>query len=195
MKIMKLSEFAILQSGLVLNRKEARFEEEMAVCYKRLNLRSLNKYGVINREELDFFPSKSVLDASLLTQPDDVVVKLFMPIFPTLITEKDSNLVIPSQLVVIRIFDKQVLPKYLQYYLSTTKVSELMLTTEGWQSQRTIKVSTFADLKIPIPPIEKQRLIAEISATNLKRELLYKELVKEQSRLTALEIQRYIGGK
>ena len=40
MKKMKLSDFATLQSGLVLNRKEARSEEETAKYYKRINMRS-----------------------------------------------------------------------------------------------------------------------------------------------------------
>jgi len=195
MKKLKLSAFACVQSGIVLSRKEARFEEETATYYHRLNLRSLNKYGSVNHKELDPFPSKDILDLSLLTQTGDVIVKLFTPIFPTLITESDKNLVIPSQLAVIRIFDEQVLPEYLQYYLSTPVISELMLSVEGWRSQRTIKVSTFTDLEVPIPTIEKQKLIAKIAMTCLKRERLYKELVEEERKLTTLEIQKYIGGK
>ena len=104
-------------------------------------------------------------------------------------------MVIPSQLVVIRVFDQRVLPEYLRYYLSAPEVSELMLSIEGWRSQRTIKVGTFADLEIPIPSIEKQRLIAEMTETDLIRKRLYRELIEEQSKLTTLEIQKYIGGK
>ena len=120
---------------------------------------------------------------------------MFTPIFPTLVKEDAEGLVIPSQLVVIRVFDERVLPEYLRYYLSAPEVSELMLSIEGWRSQRTIKVGTFADLEIPIPSIEKQRLIAEMTETDLFRKRLYKELIEEQSKLTALEIQKYIGGK
>ena len=125
----------------------------------------------------------------------DIIVKLFTPIFPTLVKKDAEGLVIPSQLVVIRVFDERVLPEYLRYYLSAPEVSELMLSIEGWRSQRTIKVGTFADLEIPIPSIEKQRLIAEMTETDLFRKRLYKELIEEQSKLTALEIQKYIGGK
>lgn len=195
MKKMKLSDFATLQSGLVLNRKEARSEEETAKYYKRINMRSLNEYGELDRSDLDIFPSVEILDSAFLTQPNDIIVKLFTPIYPTLISEEDKGFIIPSQLVVIRVFDDQVLPEYLRYYLSAPEVSELMLSIEGWRSQRTIKVSTFADLEIPIPSIEKQKLIAKISAINSQRERLYKELIEEEKKLTTLKLQKYIGGK
>ena len=195
MKKMKLSDFATLQSGLVLNRKEARSEEETAKYYKRINMRSLSEYGELDRNDLDIFPSVEILDSAVLTQPNDIIVKLFTPIYPTLISEKDKGFIIPSQLVVIRVFDDQVLPEYLRYYLSAPEVSELMLSIEGWRSQRTIKVSTFADLEIPIPSIEKQKLIAKISETNSQRERLYKELIEEEKKLTTLKLQKYIGGK
>lgn len=195
MKKMKLSEFATLQSGLVLNRKEARSDEETAKYYKRINMRSLSEYGKLDRNDLDIFPSIEILDSAVLTQPNDIIVKLFTPICPTLISEEDIGFIIPSQLVVIRVFDKRVLPEYLRYYLSAPEVSDLMLSIEGWRSQRTIKVSTFADLEIPIPAIEKQQLIAKISETNSHRGRLYKELIEEEKKLTTLKLQKYIGGK
>ena len=195
MKKMKLSDFATLQSGLVLNRKEARSEEETAKYYKRINMRSLSEYGELDRNDLDIFPSVEILDSAILTQPNDIIVKLFTPIYPTLISEADKGFIIPSQLVVIRVFDDQVLPEYLRYYLSAPEVSDLMLSIEGWRSQRTIKVSTFADLEIPIPSIKKQQLIAKISAINSQRERLYKELIEEEKKLTTLKLQKYIGGK
>lgn len=191
----KLSEIATLQTGLVLNRKEARCDEETVKYYKKVSMRFLNEYGVLERDDLNIFASTEKLDPSLLTHANDILVKLFTPVFPTLVTEETERMVIPSQLAVIRVFDERVLPEYLRYYLSTPEVSELMLSIEGWRSQRTIKVGTFAEIEIPIPPIEKQRIIANLAKTDLTRRRLYTELIEEQSKLTTLEIQKYIGGK
>ena len=191
----KLSEIATLQTGLVLNRKEARCDEETVKYYKKVSMRFLNEYGVLERDDLNIFASTEKLDPSLLTHANDILVKLFTPVFPTLVTEETEGMVIPSQLAVIRVFDERVLPEYLRYYVSTPEVSELMLSIEGWRSQRTIKVGTFAEIEIPIPPIEKQRIIANLAKTDLTRRRLYTELIEEQSKLTTLEIQKYIGGK
>ena len=195
MKTKKISEFATLQSGLVLNRREARFEEETEVIYNRLNLRSLNEYGEIKSENLDFFPSKSLLDDPFLTQKGDVVVKLSAPLFPTVIEESNINLVIPSQLAVIRIFDQKVIPEYVRYYLSTDGVSKYITSVEGGTVLHSIKINTLADLKIPIPTVEKQRLIVNIAQTNSKIEKLYKELEKQESKLATAKIQKFLGGK
>ncbi len=191
---MKLSDFAKLQSGLVLNRKEARSSEETVKEYKRLNLRSLDINGTVNHNELDLFSSTELLDDSLLTQTNDIVVKLFAPFSPVLITPADVGLVIPSQLAVIRIRSKTVLPQYLCYWLSTHEASETLLSIEGWQSQRTIKIGTFADLDVPIPPLEKQIIISDLVCVSNRREQLYRELISEQKKLTSLEIKRIIGG-
>lgn len=195
MKTKKISEFATLQSGLVLNRREARFEEETAAIYNRLNLRSLNEYGELKSENLDYFPSKALLDDSFLTQKGDVVVKLSAPLFPTVIEESDINLVIPSQLAVIRIFDQRVIPEYVRYYLSTDRVSKYVTSVEGGIVLHSIKITTLADLKIPIPSVEKQRIIVNIAQTNSIIEKLYNELIKQEIRLSTAEIQKFLGGK
>lgn len=195
MKKMKLSQFAVIQSGLVLNRREARHIEETEKVYNRISLRSLNEYGQIDHKDLDSFPANSIIDEAFLTQPNDIIVKLFTPICPTLITEADRGLVIPSQVAVIRMSNDLVLPEYLCYYLSLSNVSDFMLSIEGWRSQRSIKIGTFAQLEIPIPPINKQRLIAQIVKTNLKINQLYNELIEQENKLTNLKIQNFVGGK
>lgn len=192
---MKLSDIASLQSGLVLNRKEARSPEETVKTYKRLNLRSLNSYNAIDHKELDTFPAKGVPDQAVLTKPGDIVIKLFTPISPVVITENDAGLIIPSQLAVIRVFNSEVLPQYLRYWLSTPEVSDSLQSLEGWQSQRTIKVGTFAELDVPVPSLKEQQIIADMVSTNLRREQLYRSLIDEQNKFTMLNIQRIIGGK
>lgn len=192
---MKLSDIASLQSGLVLNRKEARSYEETEKIYKRLNLRSLSSYNEIDRQKLDIFPAKEILEQTVLTRPGDIVIKLFTPIFPVVITEQDAGLVIPSQLAVIRIFNSKVLPHFLRYWLSTSEVSDSLRLFEGGQSQRTIKIGTFTELEIPVPTLKDQQIIADIVSTNLHREQLYRNLIDEQNKLTMLNIQKIIGGK
>ena len=192
---MKLSDIASLQSGLVLKRKEARSPEETEKVYKRLNLRSLSSYNEVDLHELDIFPAREILDPAVLTQPGDIVIKLFTPIFPVVITEYNSGLVIPSQLAVIRIFSSEILPQYLRYWLSTPEVSDLLQSLEGWQSQRTIKIGTFAELEVPAPTLKEQQIIADMVSLNFHQEQLYRKLIDEQNKFTMLNIQRIIGGK
>jgi len=196
MKYVKLSDLATVQSGLVLNRKEAKDDGDIVEVYHRLNLRSLGEDGRLKLSELDVFNSQEHLDSSLLTKSGDVAVRLFVPICPITIGVDEINFVVPSQLATVRIENRNdIVPEYLRWYLSQEYVTENILAKEGWQSQRTIKISTIADLIIPVPEIEKQDLIVRINKMSLMRERLYKELVRQEKLLTNAMINNAIGGK
>ncbi|HHY28729.1 MAG TPA: restriction endonuclease subunit S [Desulfitobacterium dehalogenans] len=195
MKYLKLSEIANMQSGLVLNRKEAKDEASIACTYKRLNLRSLDEEGRVDKLSLDNYNASEILDKQIITVEGDVVVRMFAPICPVIITAETSGLVIPSQLSTIRIKDQtQILPEYLRYYLAQDNIINKMLAEEGWQSQRTIKISTIANLYIPLPTIEQQITIAKIVEAKTKRKKLYQELIQQEETLINVFINKVIGG-
>jgi len=195
MRCFKLLEIANVQSGLVLNRKEAKDAANIAYSYKRLNLRSLDEDGNIDELSLDDYDASETLDEQVITMKGDVIVRMFAPICPVTITENTSGLVIPSQLSTIRIKDKtQVLPEYLRYYLSQDSVINKILAEEGWQRQRTIKISTITNLLIPLPTIEQQATIAKIVQANSKRKKLYQELIKQEDAHISALINKFTGG-
>lgn len=189
---MKLSDIASVQSGLVLNRKEAQFPEEEKKRYKRLSLRSLNKYGTVEHKNLENFISKDIIDQTVLTKENDIIVKLVSPIFPTLITSEDTGILIPSQLAVIRVFDNRVMPGYLRCLLASKYISDRMISIEGARIQQVITIRTFYDLDVPVPPPKTQMLIEKAVYANIRTEQLYHRLIEEQNKLTELEIQDII---
>lgn len=195
MRYFKLSEITNVQSGLVLNRKEAKDAANIACTYKRLNLRSLDEDGNIDELSLDDYDASEILDEQIITVKGDVIVRMFAPICPVTITEETSGLVIPSQLSTIRIKDStQVLPEYLRYYLSQDSVINKILAEEGWQNQRSIKISTITNLLIPLPTMEQQITIAKIVQANAKRKKLYQELINQEDAYISALINKIIGG-
>lgn len=195
MRYVKLSEIANVQSGLVLNRKEAKDEASITCTYKRLNLRSLDEDGTVDELSLDDYYASEILDEQNITVIDDIIIRMFAPICPVTITEETSGLVIPSQLSTIRIKNiAQVLPEYLRYFLSQDRVINKILSEEGWQSQRTIKISTIANLMIPLPSMEQQITIAKIVQANAKRKKLYQELIRQEDAYISALINKIIGG-
>lgn len=196
MKAEKIKTLATVQTGLVLNRKEARNPEEPQWHYRRISLRSLGDDGLLKTEDLDCFISNEQLGQTVLTQPDDIVVRLFAPIMPILIRGSDVGFVIPSQLAVIRVMNTEtILPAYLRWFLSLPEVTDRLLASEGIQIQRAIRISTLAELEIPVPPLQKQHLIAQINDIRIRREKLYSELVRQENLYTNIQIQRIVGGK
>lgn len=195
MKAEKIRTLATVQTGLVLNRKEARAPEEAKRHYNRLNLRSLRDDGQIETSELGLFISTEDLDRTVLTQANDIIIRLFAPITPVLIHGSDVGLVIPSQLAVIRIKKPEiVLSAYLRWFLSLPEVTERLLQSESIQLQRAIRINTLAELEVPVLPIHKQQLIAQICDLGIRREKLYNELIKQEDLYMNTQMQRLIGG-
>src|SRR5690606_39398219 len=88
MKQEKLSRIADLQTGLVLNRKEAEGIDSKSFEYRSLNLRSLNLDGTIDKNCLERYFAKEELNESFLAKRNDIIVGLFPPFNLTLIEEE-----------------------------------------------------------------------------------------------------------
>ena len=181
-----LSSIATVQSGIVLSRKETTSDSN-AIKYQRLSLRALNSSGHVEHSELEVFMSRAPIQMTHRTNTGDIIIRLFSPLFPTLIAESAAGFVIPSQLAVVRLqSDAPVLPEYLQYCLSRQAVADTFSTAESG-SQRSITVKMISTLSIPIIPISAQENIRHINELSAQRALLYQQLI-DQERLQAENI-------
>ncbi len=188
----KLSDVAILQSGLVLSRKEARAGDD-AIEYKRLNLRSVEAGGKINLSTLEAYYSRSEIPPAQLTKKNDIVIRLLDPLYPVLIGKSEEGLVVPSQLAIIRVTNNMVLPAFLCIFLSRPAITE-KLTAEDTHAFRTISVGAILNTEIPILPLEIQNKLIEVYNINNRRIQLYHELIEQEQLYTDLVIEKMIGG-
>lgn len=195
MQYEKFYEIAEIQSGLVLSRKEARFNLKQAIEYMKLNLRSINDDGSIDEESLDKYFALEKLDEQFTTHKGDIVVRLFSPFNPALITESLIGLVIPSQFAIIRVKSNKVIPEFVCCYLSYRNVLASLAIRESGQISGGIKLSALSEIKIPIPTIDKQKVIAAYSEINAKHRKLYLNLIQQYDVKMDTVINRTIGGK
>lgn len=193
--VVKISDIADAQGGLVLSRKEARTSSAIVYKYKRLTLRSLGEDGFIKNENLEDFFSNKVLNHALFTTPGDVVIRLFSPMCPTLVDNGGKGLLLPSQLAVLKVKDRsKVLPEYLRLCLSQRKIQEQVAKIESGTAQRTVKIGTIMDLTIIVPDIETQLQAVQIDVLSRNREHMYRDLIAQERLLTESIIEDIIGG-
>lgn len=184
MKQEKLFRIADLQTGLVLNRKEAEGIDSKSFEYRSLNLRSLNLDGTIDNSCLEKYFAKEKLNETFIARRNDIIVGLFPPFNLTLIDEESQELVIPSQFVILRIKGLSPIPGFLFRYLSQKDVLRNLALRESGQLTGSLKISALADLKIPLPPLHVQREVATYFETSdaykkLTKELLYQFSLRE----------------
>lgn len=192
MNLKKISDIADIQVGLILSRKE----DTNGIEYNRLTLPSLDGGELIEKRTLDKFCAKGVLEKQYVTCEKDIIMRTFSPLNPTLIAAADSDYVIPSQMMKVVVTDKNILPEYVQCFLAQEVISSRLSKEDTGTPMRTIKSSSIANLKIPIPSIEKQRQIAEIYRLSIKKRKLLAELAKYEKQLCESVIGNHfkIGG-
>lgn len=193
--IVKISDIADAQGGLVLSRKEARNPTADSHQYRRLTLRALGDNGYINPTELEDFYAAESLDNALFTTSGSIAVRLAFPLYPVLINEECQNLLVPSQIAVLKVKDcKVVLPAYLRLCLAQRDVQDRVQKIESGTAQRTVKIGTIMDLQIAVPNMETQRKAVAIDELSRKRERMYRDLIEQERLFNDAVIENIIGG-
>lgn len=191
----KLADIADIQSGLVLSRKEAKPHSEKIFKYQRLNLRSINNDDIVNVKTLNEFYSHGKVDNQFITKENEIVMRLFAPLQPVLITAAFAGYVVPSQFAIIRVNSKDILPDYLCYYLSQQNVLNGLAAMDSGQATRGIKISTLSDVQIPMVEVNRQKIIIAIAGLQRKINTLHLELLHQYNIQADVAIKRAIGGE
>lgn len=171
---MRLDTIATIRSGLVLSRKQSR--EASQFSYRLLNLRSVDPDGFIDSEQTDIYYANERLAPDYLSQIGDIVIRLSAPYTAVLIDDTTEGMVISSNFVVIKADAKQLLPEYLYWLLNTSKAKHAMYESSGSNMLNAVKAKFFAEMDIPLIPIEKQHMIAVMNLLAIREARLLNKL-------------------
>jgi restriction endonuclease S subunit len=173
----KLKDIADIQLGLVLARKEA--DEDSPHRYTRLTLKSLGEDGEMNPAKNENFTSSEELNPAFLTQTGTILMKLFAPLNPVLITEETTGYVIPSQIAIITAREA-ALPEYLYLYLSLEATATQLLSQMTGTVLRALTLKTLSEFEIALPPMKKQQSICNLHKLYRKKYKLQDELIARE---------------
>ncbi len=101
----------------------------------------------------------------------------------------EKNVIAPSSVLIIRISDITVLPKYVSLYLNSLDGQKAISKIVTGSHIQNILVRNLLDLEIPIPSVNEQKLIIDLSE-NLQRQekLLNKKLNIQKNILDSIFI-------
>lgn len=185
---MRLGDVAIVRSGLVLSRKQAR--ESSDNRYQLINLKSIHPDAYIEMEMLDMYDASESLNSEYLTQLSDIVIRLSSPYTAVLITEDTTGLVISSNFAVIRVDRERVLPEYLFWLLNTPKVKKDILKHNSSNMLGAIRPQYYNDFEIALLPTAQQHRIAKLNLLARHEIRLLQELVQEKEQYYAMIIDK-----
>ena len=176
----RLGDIAVVRSGLVLSRKQAR--DSSAIRYPLLNLRSINAGGYIDVKQMDVFDATEHLSTEYLSQIDDVIVRMSMPYTAVLIDETMAGIVISSNFVIIRCDSQIILPTYLFWLINRPVVKHAIYESTSGNMLGAVKAKYFSDFMVDLPSISVQRRIAAMNALAIKETQLLHRLASEKER-------------
>lgn len=182
---MDLNTIALVRTGLVLSRKEAKTYDN-SYEYQQLNLKAVANDGTININEAIPYYASEELTPNYLTQVGDIIVKTSEPYTAAYITEKYTGLVIPSHFVVVRVDTKKALPQYIAWYLNKDRIKKAFrMSCTGMLKQ--IKPTIIGETEIKLPPLKRQQQVVDLyDISQQEIHLLEKQLRLKEAYYKAL---------
>lgn len=175
---MRLGDVAVVRTGLILARKQAK--NEPVYSYPLLNLKAVRVDGSLDTEALERFNASEHLNTEYLTHEGDLLIRLSTPYTALLIGTQDEGMVIPSSFAIIRADRRFLLPEYLFWLLNTPKVRQQIYENTTGNMLSGIKPSYFNDFRIDPLPLEKQQLVATLNEKARREVKLLTELAQKK---------------
>lgn len=124
----------------------------------------------------------------LLKQGDILFAAKGSKNFATLVDLMELSAVASTSFFVIRIFDQNVLPEYLSWYLNHPKTLKYLKSKAKGTSIASISKAVLSELELPLPSVVNQNLIVKIE----KLRSTEKQLKSKIDSLRATQIQQQI---
>lgn len=191
----KLGEFKTIEfiGGFITKRIEADVQKGDVVCREAFIIPpKAVSGGRIDRKSLYSLKCKTEIDDSRLTKEGDVVLKLSTPYDAAYITKQDTDLIIPSFCLIVRIKDKTKLnPRFLTAFINsdvyTTQVKDMV---SGAMTPM-LTMGKVKEVSIMNLTIEEQDEIATYYENVCKKESIMKKIVE----LEKEKINAVLGGR
>ena len=102
-----------------------------------------------------------------------------------------EKIVVSSFFFIMRPKNNQILPQYIAWYLNSTQLRNYLEKTSTGTVVPHLKIKILEGVKMPIPPIDKQKKIMEFYNLWQKEKSLYKKINQKKGKLVNEIIKTY----
>lgn len=187
---MKIKEIGQLFGGQVINRVEAKKEDEKIDTVKALVPKAI-KNGLINHNDLSEISIKTKLDQNKLTRTGDIVIKLSQPYDAAYISEKDEGILITSFCLLLRDISPNINPKYLVSLINSEVYKEQAMMATSGATVPMLTKSKIENINLNIKALNEQEKIVKISDEIRKKEEIFNEIIM----LEKLKLENILRGE
>ena len=178
---MKLEEVSQVSIGILTSREVTEIGENE---YKLFNLKNYD-----NQEEYEDVKTLKNFDDKL-TRKGDLLIRLVYPNRIIYIDGDMENLLVPSQMCIIRVDPKKVDSQYLKWYLESQQGKAQIATEQIGSSIQKISIASLKKIEITQPIIDKQekiKVLIEVWENEKKvmqdiietKEMIYENIIEQ----------------
>ncbi len=172
-----IKDIAEVSSGLVVARKKAVHATDAKLSYKQLNLRSINKNGYIEIDELEILIAKEAIDENYLTHEGDIIIRLTDPFTAVAITKENEGFVVSSNFCIVRCngdYDSN----FLSYYLNSDQAKKKLMSNTQGSIIKNISMLSICEMEVPNIPLEKQRILGKLFSAQTQKIIILNKIQK-----------------
>ena len=153
-----------------------------------LQLKYFDELGKLTTELAPDLNSIGISKKHMLEQGDVLFAAKGSKNFATHFNFKDMSATASTSFFVIRIFEKNIIPAYLTWYLNLPKILKYLKGKAKGSSILSISKAVLSDLELPLPSIDNQKSIIRIDELRLSE----KQLKLKIDSLREVQIQQQI---
>lgn len=180
---MKLGEIANVSIGILTKREcDERGKNEYAL-FSLKNYEENNQYEIVRSD-------KELEDK--LSKEDDLLFRLIYPNKIITVTKEISNLLIPSQLCIIRPDKNLIKSNVLKWYLESEEGKKQILAEVTGTTIQSVSVSALRKIEIPDISKEKQEIISKLIELSDREKQIEKQILEKKEKLYEAFIENLI---
>lgn len=184
---MKIKDFCQVKSGF-------QGKPTQGNIYSQIKLKDVDKEGNIDYSNLSEFECKEIPLRFLLEKNDIIFKAKCADNSAALIDVNLANTVATAHFLVLTIQDtNQVDPTYLTMYLNSDYAQSYFKLNAQGATVPMIRLSTLQELDVLLPPIEKQREIAETYRLVKEEKAIMEQLIQNRENQFKTYLQKVLG--
>lgn len=178
---MTIKHIATIQTGL--------FAKPIAkgdVVY--LQSKHFDEHGVLHRALHPDLTFDNITEKHLLKPGDVLFAAKGTKNFAAVFENHNPASVASTSFFVLRLTGNLVLPEFLAWFLNNANTQEFLKANARGTGIPSIRKSVLEELEIPVPSIEKQRLVVQVAALALKEATLRTDILNHRKKLSEQQL-------
>ncbi len=186
---MKLSDIAKVTSGVTFRSRIDHLEDGNVTV---IQMKDLGSDNIVHADSAICSYLDKVKESQTIRENDIIFRSRGQTNTAVFVNKNIANAVLAAPLLRIRIDEARVLPEYLFWYLNQPEAQTYFGTQARGSQVRMIGKADLDNMHIPLPSLEKQRIIAEIVKFSIREQELLKKIQAAKKQYTRALITKII---